>query len=209
MPTNRLLRSPKCMQTTTCISLPADTKRTSVSEQPSFVWCQGSSLSTPAALAPLTVQDYIPVNDQWAIQSFDCPYNGAVIAQAIIQSNAIAVCDGFYKDNFGTAGFVMQSWDQQESRIIGANVTPGHEQDQNPYCSKLGGIFAIIVIVKALTTKYDIRQGTIELGCDCESALTAIFAHTYDTPSQPHHDLIHAIRSKLATSPVTCKHRHV
>jgi hypothetical protein len=39
--------------------------------------------------------------------------------------------------------------------------------------------------------------------------LRLFFAHTYDTPSQPHHDLIHAIRSKLALSPVHWKPRHV
>jgi hypothetical protein len=51
--------------------------------------------------------------------------------------------------------------------------------------------------------------GTIELGCDCESALIAIFEHVYNTPSQPHHHIIHAIRSKLAVSPVTWKFQHV
>jgi len=63
--------------------------------------------------------------------------------------------------------------------------------------------------VEALVDKYDICNGTIEIGCDCESALTAIFDHTYDTPRQPHHDLIHAIRIKLASSPVTWIARHV
>jgi hypothetical protein len=52
---------------------------------------------------------------------------------------------------------------------------------------------------------FDIQSGTIELGCNCESGLTAIFDHKYDTPSQPHHDMIHEIQKKLAASPVsTC-----
>jgi hypothetical protein len=90
-------------------------------------------------------------------------------------------------------------------RILGANVTPGHPEEQNPYRSKVGGIFAIGIVVEAITTLFDIQSGTIELGCDCESGLTSIFGHEYDKPNQPHHDMIHEIRKKLSASPVTWK----
>jgi hypothetical protein len=118
---------------------------------------------------------------------------GVAVAQAIIQGTAIAICDGSYKDHFGTAGFAIQKGTNRAQRILGANFTPGHQDDQNPYRAKIGGIFAIVVIVEALVQKYHIRTGTIELGCDCSSGLTAIFEHDYDAPSQPHHDLIHKI----------------
>jgi hypothetical protein len=72
--------------------------------------------------------------------------------------------------------------------ILGANVSPGHREDQNPYRSEIGGIFAVVVVVEALVKFHDISQGTIELACDCESGLILIFTHEYDTPSQPHHD---------------------
>ena len=80
---------------------------------------------------------------------------------------------------------------------------------QQQYRSELGGILALIIIVDAIATFHDIEQGIIELGCDCESGLTSIFTHTYDTPKQPHHDIIHEIRQKLAVSKITWKHRHV
>ena len=88
-------------------------------------------------------------------------------------------------------------------------MTPGHSDNQNPYCSKIGGIFGIIVVVEALVKLYNISNGTIKLACDCKSGLTTIFDHQYDTPSQPHHDLIHKIRTKMASSPITWKFRHV
>jgi hypothetical protein len=47
------------------------------------------------------------------------------------------------------------------------------------------------------------------LGCDCESGIIAIFEHTYDTPKQPHYDLIHDIRKKLDASRLTWKFRQV
>ena len=207
--TRRVLRSPKYTRTDTCDSLPPDAARTTVSEQPEFVQCHGSLPSVQSATVQQTIHSHIHIRDQWAVTSLDCPLQGAAIARALIQGNAIAVCDGSYKDHFGTAGFVIQLWDNQQSRIIGANVTPGHSDDQNPYRSEIGGIFGIIVVVEAVAKLYDICDGAIELACDCESGLTTIFEHTYDTPSQPHHDLIHEIRIKLAASPITWKFRHV
>jgi hypothetical protein len=202
------LRSLKYTRTTTCTELPADAERTTASEQPTFVWSQGSTPS-PQAPTPHKLIDYINIIDRWAICSLDTPQEGAKIARAIIHGNAIAICDGSYKDHFGTAGFAIQTWDQQDLCILGAHVTPGHTDDQNPYQSGVGGIFAIVIIVEAICARYDITEGTIDLGCDCESALTAIFEHVYDIPSQPHHDLIHAIHSKLAVSPVTWKFWHI
>jgi len=207
--TQRRLRSPKYIPNGTSPDLPNDVERTTVSQQPTFVWCHGSQPSTYQPRLKTSVKDHVKDHDLWAIRSFDCPNNGATIAQAILQGTALAICDGSYKDQFGTAGFAIQNGSSRDSRILGANVTPGHPEDQNPYRSEVGGIAAIVIIVEALTTVYAIQNGSIELGCDCESALTAIFAHEYDTPSQPHHDLIHEIRRKLAASPITWTSRHV
>ncbi len=204
LPNSRRLRSPKYKATTTSTNLPPDAERTTVSVQPSFVWCHGSCPTIPPSTPSNTIQSLISENDQWAVRSFDCP-EGATIAQALIQGNAIAICDGSYKDHFGTAGFAIQQGTQRAQRIIGANVTPGHPDDQNPYRAEIGGIYSIVVVVEAIVQKYHVTTGTIELGCDCASGLTAIFEHEYDTPSQPHHDLIHEIRRKLALSPITWK----
>jgi hypothetical protein len=208
-PARRLLRAPKYDRIGTCTSLPADVERTTVSEQPTFVRCHGSvpGICNPSD-AP-SVATTIHPRDQWAVQSLDCPEEGATIARALISGQAIAVCDGSYKDQFGTAGFVLQNRDKHDGRILGANVTPGHREDQNPYRSEIGGIFAVVVVVEALVQLHDISQGTIELACDCESGLISIFTHEYDTPSQPHHDLIHEIRRRIASSPIEWKYRHV
>jgi hypothetical protein len=157
----------------------------------------------------MTVLDHIAQNDKWAVSSFDCPSNGSLLASAIIQGTAIAVCDGSYKHQFGTAGYVLQGNETSEDRILGANVTPGHPDEQNPYRSEVAGIFAVVVIVEALVRVHDIQHGTIEIGCDCESGITSVFDHEYDKPNQPHYDLIHAIRQKIASSPVQWKSRHV
>ena len=210
LPNRRSLRSPKYFPTTTTIVLPADAQRTTITQHPNFIWSHGSQPSSHTEpTTPLTLEELIHTNDQWAISHLNYSENGQYLAQALIRGSAIAVCDGSYKQNFGTAAFVLQNGKSRDHRIIGAHVTPGHPNDINPYRSELGGILALVIIVDAIATFHDITQGTIELGCDCESGLTAIFTHTYDTPKQPHHDIIHEIRQKLAASTITWKHKHI
>jgi hypothetical protein len=209
LPTQRRLRSPKYFLTTTALTLPLDAARTTTTEHSNFVWCHGSTGST-LILPPIsTIEDLITDTDKWAIRTFSCPDNGSALAQAILRGNAIAVCDGSYKEHFGTAAFVLQNGNSKTSRILGTHVTPGHPADINPYRSELGGILAIVIVINAIANFHDITAGTIELGCDCQSGLVAIFKHVYDTPKQPHHDIIHEIRRKLADSPLTWKSRHV
>jgi hypothetical protein len=93
--------------------------------------------------------------------------------------------------------------------IIGANATPGHPDNHKPYRNEIGGIFAIVVIVDAIVRFHNLSHSIIELGCDCQSSLTAIFEHEYDTPSQPHYNLIHEIRLTLAASPITWTFHHI
>jgi hypothetical protein len=209
MPNQRRLRSPKYVPTTTSMTLPDDAQRTTVTEHSNFIWSHGSKPSTYTPPPIDTPLDLVLNNDKWSIRTLDCPDNGKIIAQAIIAGTAVAVCDGSYKDDFGTAAFVLQNGNSKTSRILGAHVTPGHPDEINPYRSELGGILAIVVTAEAIASFYDIHTGTIELGCDCEAGITAIFEHEYDTPKQPHHDLIHEIRAKLATSKLTWKYRHV
>jgi hypothetical protein len=143
------------------------------------------------------------------IRTLGYPNKGSTIAQAIIDETAVAVCDGSYKDNFGTGDFILQWGNSKISWFVGAHATPGHPDESNPYRSELGGIPAIIVVAEALASFHDIQTVIFELGCDCESAIMAIFEHTYDTPKQPHHNLIHEIREKLYVSKLTWKYHNV
>jgi hypothetical protein len=171
--------------------------------------CHESSPTTYQLQQPTTLEDHIPINDKWVVQSLHHKDNGQYISQGIILGKAVAVCNGSYKDQFGTAGFVIQNGNNQEQRITGANVTPGHPNKMNPYRSEIAGIFAIVVIIEAIASFHDLQEGIIELGCDCELGITAIFTHKYDTPKQPHHDLIYEIHQKIENSKLTWNYRHV
>jgi hypothetical protein len=205
----RRLRSPKYTLSSQCIQLPEDAERATTTKTGNSVVCHGSYKSKHTSKTRTTLEDHIQDNDKWAVQSIQYDENGKNVAQAIILGTAIAVCDGSYKDDFGTAAFVLQRGASKQETITGAHVTPGHPEDINPYRSELGGILAIVVIAEAIASFHDIQTGTIELGCDCESGIISIFQHAYDTPKQPQHDLIHEIRQKIATSRITWKYRHV
>jgi hypothetical protein len=89
-------------------------------EHGSFVWCHGTTRTTYLPPTINTLHNVIHHNDLWAIRSLHCSANGAIIAQAIICGTAIAVCDGSYKDQFGTAGFVLQCKNHSDLRVTGA-----------------------------------------------------------------------------------------
>jgi hypothetical protein len=209
LPTRRRLRSPKYMRTSPSRALPLDAERTTITEHDQFVFCHGSRPSRHNDDSTRTVFSLVHGHDQWALRTFHCPNDGSHIAAAILQGTAVAVCDGSYKESFGTAGFVLQRGNSKDHRILGTNITPGSPDDINPYRAELAGIFAIVVAVEAIVAFHDIQSGSIELGCDCESGITTIFEHTYDKPKQPHYDLIHEIRQKIKASKLTWASRHV
>jgi hypothetical protein len=174
LPNQRRLRSPKYFLTTTTITMPLDAERTTTTEHSNFVWCHGSTISSYAIRLILSITDLIHNNDKWAIHTLHCPKNGSTVAQVITGGNTIAVCEGSYKDHFGTAAFVLHNGNSQASRILGVHVTPGHAGDINPYRSELGGILAIVIVTEAIIASFhDIADGTIGIGCDHQSGLIA------------------------------------
>jgi thiamine phosphate synthase YjbQ (UPF0047 family) len=209
VPNRKRLRSPKYIAIGTCTQTPEDTEPTTTTNHGTFVWCHGSQPAQDTVYPTRTLANSIHEDDQWAIQSFHYEDQDKHIAQASIQGTAIAVCGGSYKDQFGTAGFVIQHGNNKEARITGAHVTPGHPEDINPYHSELGGILAIVAVSEAITKLHDIQSGIIKLGCDGQSGIIAIFEHEYDTPKQPHHNLIHEICQKIAGSRLTWKYCHI
>jgi hypothetical protein len=135
-PQRRRLRSPKYYSIGTCDILPEDSERTTITDKGNFVWCQGSQPCLRQISTPRTLRSTIHKNDQWAIRKIHYQdTNGKNIARALIQGTAVAVCDGSYKNHFGTTGFVMQRGDNDEERIVGAHVTPGHPDESNAYRS--------------------------------------------------------------------------
>jgi len=146
---------------------------------------------------------------QWALQKITTPDIGKGIAQAIQQQTAIAVSDGSFKDQMGSAAWTI-TIPQADTWIKGYTTIPGIGSDQCAYHSELGGIFSTVTMVNALCSYYSISRGAIQFGCDGLGPLQRCFDPWHDTPvAAPHSDLIKAIRAALAASPITWKWLHI
>ena len=146
----------------------------------------------------------------WAVERLTSPDNGAAVARAIANHTAICVSDGSYKDQHGTAAFVLVDPSHADpdstSRILGCHVTPGFPSDQSPYRSELSGIYGILCVVEELCALYNIESGSFALGCDNESCLwMAIDKVGTLSPRSKSFDILSAIRSKIRSLPVTVR----
>ena len=75
---------------------------------------------------------------------------------------------------------------------------------------ELAGIYSILVMAKKVCDYFQISQGSIELGCDEQSALDKAFNYvSIIRIEDADYDLLHAIRTLWAQSPIRWKFRHV
>jgi hypothetical protein len=146
----------------------------------------------------------------WAIHDFMAPVdNGQTIAEAIRNGSAIAVSDGSYKDKFGTAAWALEGKTALH-RITGHCVIPGDPNDQSPYRSELGGLYAMAVMAAAVCKLHQVSSGAIEIACDGLSAIRQVGdIQAAVRPNGAQFDLIAATKYWLSRSPITWTFRHV
>jgi hypothetical protein len=140
----------------------------------------------------------------WFPQLHHIEDNGHAIARALRKGRAVAVSDGSFKDEQGTAAFVLQNGFQRRNRIEMSNVVPGSKLSQSSYRSELGGLFGIVCATANIVDLHNVARGSITVGCDGSEALwQAISAKGPVSPRASDFDLITAIRTKIAKSPIT------
>ena len=130
------------------------------------------------------------------------------IVESIQSGTAIAVSDGSYKDDIGTAAMILEA--PTGERLTVSMCVPGPPQCQDAYRSELAGLLSILCIAELLVEQFAITDGSIEVGCDGQGALHRAFRDIgYATPAGKHFDLLLVIHAKLNKSPLTWKYRHV
>jgi hypothetical protein len=163
---------------------------------------------------PLTLAQRIqacPDNIRWAVERFAVEDGGRTIAEAIRQRKAVAVSDGSYKDEFGTAAYVLEGANS-ENRLVGVLVSPGRPEDQQSSRSELAGLYGVVVMVNLVCKQFDIKDGVIEVGCDSQSSLRNVFGQGASFEAEikdTDYDLRSAIRKQLEQSTIQWKGRHV
>jgi hypothetical protein len=120
-----------------------------------------------------------------------------LLVQGIKAGEVIAVIDGSFKDEIGTAGVILVGT-QMDCKLIIQAITPGEGKDMSSYRSEFTGLLATLLIVG------------IVVGCDGLSALQQSTPDTLDINTDiPCWDIIGAIRKLKSISTVDWEFRHV
>jgi hypothetical protein len=211
----RSRRFPRYLYSHTTAAGPPDGQRTKVlqiagdSALRTTGWSHCNLDTNPVTSTCLTHRLQSTMSDrQWALERLTMRDNGLAVASAIRDRTAIAVSDGSFKNQHGTAALVLcdptAALPSSNSRIVGCHVTPGHPSDQSPYRSELSGIYGILCVVEEICKLYDIQSGNITIGCDNEKCLWM----SIDKPGSlstrsKSFDLLSAIRHKIRNLPIT------
>lgn len=147
--------------------------------------------------------------ERWCFDRIELSDDGFTLAKAIKQGDAIVISNGSFKEQFGTASWELEGG-SSDGRIMGVVTAPGTWKDQSTYRSELTGIYSIMVCVKNLCEFYNITAGSIELGCDGQSALDKAFNYVaLIKVEDSNYDLLASIRNLWANSPIQWKFRYI
>jgi hypothetical protein len=136
--------------------------------------------------------------------------DGRAVPTCIRNGSCLAISDGSFKDQHGTASWTVQGEDSFGA--LGSSlITPGNPEDQSACRSELAGLFlGIATIVDLLCQYYDITEGTVTIGCDgLQALLHATSSVDFTSTKMAQFDLVGATRTMLRRSPVTWKAEHV
>ena len=159
-------------------------------------------------------KSYVKPDAQWAIQHlhFNNEDDGRALARAIQNNHRVAaVSDGSFspKAAYGTAAWIIQD-ERTGSELTGRMIIPGQPKDLDAYRCELGGLYGITVIIDALCMYHSIKSGSITKACDGDMALKhATNEYDWISPARPHFDLIAAIWSTNARTPLKWESKHV
>jgi hypothetical protein len=121
---------------------------------------------------------------KWSVQNLQIHGDLNRLLQTIKDGTAYLGTDGSYKDGHGTAAFRIQN--DLGDQITGCNVTPGLQEHQSAYCSELGGIVGILVLLDLLQQHYDLRIHQFVITCDCNG--TGLKSLTHYRPPTANND---------------------
>jgi hypothetical protein len=151
----------------------------------------------------------LPPEQAWAVEYLVDSGHIEAIAIGLAAGTVIAVADGSFKNQLGTAAFTLID-EQTGHRLEGANVVPGQPSDQSAYRSELAGIFGILIVCKLLCQIFKVSEGLIEIACDGLAAgHHALVCDASPSPTQDHFENIFAIKTMKQALPIISKYSHI
>jgi len=118
----------------------------------------------------------LPPDTKWVFSHTDIQGQGPLLAKTIAHKPIIAVSNGSYKDQQGTATWVFYKPSNLSMAIShGTLTTLGSQDTQGSYQSKLAGIYGIITTIATLCQFYQIQHGTGQVICNGDLPSNAAF----------------------------------
>ena len=150
----------------------------------------------------------LPETAKWAIQNLQHTDNGAEIATALKNHQALAVSDESLKDEFGTSALVIEG-PSSHNRIRAVNAVPGPLKEGDSHRCEMAGIYGVVNIVNCIASLHNVQAGSITIAYDNKHALR-IFEEDYipDT-KHPDFDLVSATWNLIQESPIKFEGEHV
>ena len=134
-----------------------------------------------------------------------------ILCDGIVNGNLKSVSDGSYQKEIeaGTAGWIIENESSTTSCTGKVKVT-GSGEEQCSYRSELMGILALMTYIGNVCMKYEIKRGTVHIGCDGKGALDAII-NKYEIvkSSRKHFDIISSIHRLIDFLPINWTFRHI
>eukprot|EP00957_Ditylum_brightwellii_P022054 1663801-Ditylum_brightwellii.AAC.1 len=133
------------------------------------------------------------VSRTWVKNAMRFTDNGDYVADAICNVTAIAISNWSFKDGISMVAATIQGPLYTYKSISGTCVSPGPEEEQDPYLGELSGLYAIVFTVELVCMSHNINKSRIK---------RAIDADTTHSCRSAHFSIISAIHQKVRTSPL-------
>jgi hypothetical protein len=196
--------------------VPSDKLKALVWQLQKGTWCMidaGHYSPTQTILRSNTFEEHVintPQLNPWCFDFLDFPVDYEPLLIDIQNGHIVLISDGSYHPELRkeTAAWILEGT-SSHIQLSGRIITPGVEEDQSAYRSKLAGILAAIRVINALLAYHNINP-TIMLQCDCEAGINKAFdLETIHTIRDSNHDLLQAIQHELTFSSADWAGTHI
>jgi hypothetical protein len=97
-----------------------------------------------------TLEEYLKEDGEilWCLHDLKV-VNIKKVTKGLWEGTAMAVCDGSFKEKFGTVAWIIRN-NEAEACIRGCVHCPGALEDHSSYRNELAGIYAVLTVTNKL-----------------------------------------------------------
>jgi hypothetical protein len=107
----------------------------------------------------------------WLFRHPLCSIKFQDLVDAIEEGRDIAISDGSHKNKWGTTSSRIMTDTNEALQWTCLHVTPGIKDDQFAFRIEIGGIYDMSVAIELVCKFFQISNGSVSFGSDCEAAL--------------------------------------